>query len=78
MRNDPNKAMAEFFYEQCAGSTSGHMAMLPNNPVVYGLIKAHTGTRDNCHAATKTDFAVLLRKMADELTDGPTPQSDKE
>ena len=67
MTNDSNKAIAEFFYEQCAGSTTGHMAMLPNNPVMFGLIKAHSGKKDNCYASTKTEFSAFLRKIADEL-----------
>lgn len=62
-----NKTLARFFYEQCAGSTTGHMAMVPNNPVIFGLIKACSNHSDNSYAATEMDFAEILRGMADSL-----------
>lgn len=62
-----DKIMAEFFYEQCAGTTTGHMAMIPNNPVIYGLIKASSNTHGSDHAASQTEFAAILRKIADDL-----------
>ena len=68
--NEKEDALAEFFYEQCAGTTSGHMALIPNNPVIFGLVRAVTGTSDNCHAASQTEFAELLRDMADFLDGG--------
>jgi len=61
------KTLAKFFYEQCVGTHSGHMANIANNPVLFGLISAATGTNDNCHAASQTKFAKLLREMADQL-----------
>ena len=60
--------LAEFFYEQCAGATSGHMAMIPNNPIMFSLIAVFTGGVNNTrHAATKEEFQEFLRYMADEL-----------
>ena len=59
-----DKTTAKFFYEQCAGTSAGHMAMIPNNPVLFGLIKAHTGKNDQYYAATQTEFAAMLIDMA--------------
>lgn len=64
-----NKPMAEFFYEQCAGTFSGHMAHVANNPVLFGVVKAHSETEGDVYAATKAEFAELLRSIADELVD---------
>ena len=64
---DKNKAFATFFYEQCAGTFAGHMANVANNPVLFGMISAASGKQDSCYAATKTEFAELLRTMADDL-----------
>ena len=61
------KALAKFFYEQCAGTYSGHMSHIANNPVLFGLISASTGTKDQYYAATQAAFAKLLREMADQL-----------
>ena len=62
-----NKAMSNFFYEQCAGTFSGHMSNVANNPTLFGLMQAHSETRDACYAITKTEFAELLHSIADEL-----------
>ena len=63
-----SEAMAELFYDQCAGSTSGHMANVPNNPVLFSLVScAADGKPDNCRAASKKNFALMLREMADHL-----------
>lgn len=62
-----NKGMAKFFYEQCAGSYTGHMANVPNNPTLFGIMKAHTETMDNCYAMTQTEFANFLNAVADNL-----------
>jgi len=59
-----SEAVAEYFYDQCAGMYSGHMAAIPNNPVIYGLIKAHS-------ADQKVDFARFLRQVADKLEAEP-------
>ena len=62
-----NKAFSTFFYEQCAGTFAGHMGMVPNNPVLFGILKAHSGKQDNNYAASKTDFINFLRETADSL-----------
>ena len=59
-----SEPMAELFMEQCVGETSGHMAMIPNNPTLYGLCKAH-------RIENKADFALFLRQVADKLTVEP-------
>jgi hypothetical protein len=56
-----SEPMAEFFMEQCAGTYTGHMANIPNNPVLFGIIQAH-------RAMDKQDFARFLRQVADQLT----------
>ena len=56
-----SEPMAELFMEQCIGEHNGSMALIPNNPVLYGVGKAH---RIN----TKDDFARFLRQVADQLT----------
>ena len=60
-------AIADYFYEQCAGTTSGHMSMIPNNPTIFGLVKSMTGRSDRMYAATKTDFAQILVALAKKL-----------
>lgn len=62
-----DNTLAAFFYEQCAGVTRGHMAPIPNNPMLFGLVQAATGTRDDSYAASQTDFVKLLREIADQL-----------
>lgn len=62
-----NGPMAKLFYEQCAGTTTGQMALVPNNPVLFGLVGAHSEKIDNCYSATQTEFAVFLRGVADAL-----------
>lgn len=56
-----SEAVATYFYEQVCGMYSGHMAGIPNNPVLYGLAKAH-------RVDTHEDFARFLRQCADQLT----------
>ena len=67
-----NETLAKFFYDQLAGTTSGHMAAIPNNPVMWGLLQAQSGSRDNLYAITKADFAEFLRGIADSLDGGKT------
>ena len=52
---------AEFFMDQCMGESNGHIAMVPNNPVLFGLCKAH-------RIHDKTQFAAFLLQVADKLT----------
>ena len=61
--NESSKAMAIFFYEQCAGSYSGHMSNVPNNPTLNGLVTACIGK----HNVSRAEFADLLRDFADSL-----------
>lgn len=37
---DVSTAMALLLKEQCMGEYCGHMANIPNNPVLFGLCKA--------------------------------------
>ncbi len=62
-----NKAMAIFFYEQCAGSFSGHMSSIPNNPTLFGIIKAHTKDNNSMNAASKKEFSEFLMSIAENL-----------
>lgn len=55
-----NEPTAEFFYEQCTGHYAGHMANIPNNPVLYGLCLAH-------RIVTKEDFVRFLRGVVEQL-----------
>jgi len=55
-----SEAMAQYFYDQCAGQYNGYMAALLNNPVIYGLVMAHSADR-------KEDFVRFLRQVADKL-----------
>ena len=68
MSEKASKPMANFFYEQCAGSSNGHMSEIPNSPVLFGLIGAHSGRMESTYSATKTEFAEFLRSVADQLT----------
>jgi hypothetical protein len=52
--------MAEFFMNLCRGETSGHMAMIPNNPTMYALCQAYEIT-------SKHDFAKFLKMVAVSL-----------
>jgi len=61
-----DKVFADFFYEQCAGTYSGHMANVPNNPMFYAMVKAYSGSHDSCYAASKTEFAKFLREIANQ------------
>lgn len=56
-----SEAMARYFYEQCAGEHNGSMASMPNNPVLHGLMMAHSVNGYD-------DFARFLRQVADQLT----------
>ena len=62
-----NKAFSKYFYEQCAGAFAGHMGMVPNNPTLFGLVKAYSSGLDSHYAATQTEFSAMLRNIANEL-----------
>lgn len=36
-----SRETALFFFKQCAGSHNGHMAKIPNSPVLSSLLEAH-------------------------------------
>ena len=62
-----SEAMAELFYDQCAGDSNGHMATIPNSPILNSILIAHKA-RD-----TKAQFAEFLREVADQLTKEEPP-----
>lgn len=55
-----------FFMDQCAGSHSGHMANIPNNPTLFGLCLAHGATTHSGHP-NRAQFARFLKEIADRL-----------
>ena len=55
-----SEPVAEFFMQQCVGEHSGHMSMIPNNPVLYGLVQSH-------RALGRNEFVRFLRQIADQL-----------
>ena len=62
---DVSKAAAQYFYDQCCGTHNGHMANLPNNPAIKGLLDAH-GVNSQVH------FVEFLQEVADMLkSDNP-------
>ena len=69
-KNTVNKGMANFFYQQCAGSFGGHMGNVPNNPTLYGFSFSHSTTPSNLHAMSIEEFAKMLEAIAKELTNG--------
>lgn len=60
------KGFAEFFYEQCCGSYSGHMAAIPYNPTLHSFFMAIIGSWKN-DKVTQEEFARILRAIADDL-----------
>jgi len=65
-----HRDLARIFYEQCAGTTPGHMANVPNNPILFSILSAVTkpGSK-NAYACSKESFSTTLRKIADALDD---------
>jgi len=59
-----NEAIANLFYEQCMGTHSGHMANIPNNPVLMSICVA-SGVKD------VNSFKQFLASVDDHLL--PTP-----
>ena len=55
-----SEAVAEFFMNQCVGEQNGHMAMIPNHPVLYGLCAAH-GVK------SPKDFAAFLQDIVNNI-----------
>jgi hypothetical protein len=56
--------LANFFYDQCAGTTNGRQ---PNNPVLFSLISAHRKQSIDAYACTEIEFAQILLEIADTL-----------
>ena len=57
--------ISKFFYSQCCGMYSGHMAAIPNNPLLFSLFSSfgqHEG-----HSLSEKAFANALRSIADSL-----------
>ena len=61
-----SESVAVFFFEQCHGERPGHLANLPNNPVLRGLLKAHD-------VNSKKDFVDFLRRVANRLNKDEVP-----
>lgn len=60
MKVEVNKAIANLFFDQCYGTYSGHMANVPNNPVLMSICSASGVTGQNT-------FKEFLLKVAEEL-----------
>ena len=60
METTVNDVMAELFYQQCTGTTPGHMANIPNNPALYVMCRVS-------RAENRKDFSRFLRQVADRL-----------
>jgi len=58
-----NNPTALLFYDQCLGGSNGHMATIPNSPIMESICAAH-GIK------TQKDFARFLREAADHLDGG--------
>ncbi len=59
-----SRELALFFEQQIYGTYSGHMAEIPNNPTLYGLLSAH-----GIHPHDGTLFPEFLRAVADALSE---------
>ena len=55
-----SKPMAKLFMDLCMGESSGHMAMIPNNPVLFAMCKSH-------NIYDEDDFSRFLRMVANQL-----------
>jgi len=61
-----SKETAKFFMDQCVGTYSGHMAAIPNNPVLYGLLKCHGIDQHSTHQMAEFLCAVAY-ELKEEL-----------
>ena len=61
-----SKEMANLFFDQCVGSTDGHMAAIPNSPVLWSIAVAN-----NAHGSKK-QFSEFLMGVAKQLHDKGT------
>ncbi len=55
--------LANVIKEQCIGETAGHMANIPNNPILYSIFYAISGKTK----LTINDFAEILIKTGERL-----------
>ncbi len=51
---------AYLFYDQCCGVSNGHMAEIPNSPIIKSMAVVHG-------VSSKKQFADFLREVADCL-----------
>lgn len=58
-----SKEMARLFQEQCVGTYSGHMASIPNNPVLFSIFIALFGNEYDA----REKFADALIAMGNAL-----------
>ena len=64
--NEPiTKREAEFFMDQCIGTSNGHMAEIPNAPTIRSIFSAYVGG-DHLRGSGK-EFAIFLHAVADQL-----------
>jgi hypothetical protein len=61
------KTMARFFCSQCIGSTNGHMAKIPNNPVLHELLVSYIGGSGE---PSEEDFVNFLLDVIDGMERG--------
>ena len=61
-----SKELADFFIDECFGSHTGHMAMIPNNPTLQGLARAHGVVDSNGHVVPRRAKA-FLREICDRI-----------
>ena len=60
MEIEVTESVANFFYQQCVKTFPGHMANVPNIPVLYSLFKSHK-------VDTEADFVRFLRRVIEQL-----------
>lgn len=60
------KELATYFIEEAFGSYSGHMSMIPNNPSLQGLARAH-GCADSNGRIERESMKQFLRDIADAI-----------
>lgn len=62
-------SIGKLFYEQLAGSTSGHMAMVPNNPLMWSFLSVPSSIHNNCYAINEIEFIEFLKTVIKDLED---------
>jgi hypothetical protein len=55
-----NESIAELFYDQVMGDHNGHMANIPNNPVLQSICRSSG-------VSSRQAFRDFLRDVADNL-----------